>query len=569
MHTPILPLQHEHRLLAVILLSLHASVWLHTTEWWGLLALGIHFFLLLFWQALHATKQSTQTKTITLLGLLLLTAICLVFYQLWLLVLWQCTLLVILAGRYFRQNSDKVASLIAIIFILLQLFLLELPELLAVTHNHDWMTFLPYLFITLLPISLLSFSASPEGGQRQTGTFLTGLLLVLVVLLIALGTVFLMQNSQLSYHVALFRVTLLSLLSLLLLSAVWALFNDVESLLSLWIKEPEHTENAFEQWLANLAQPSSYKALTPQQFLELGLQHLQETPWVCGIGWKASYAHGALGDEGKYKADYTVQSLEVTVYANRHIRSNAHAHMKLLVQILEYFHQAKRREEMLAQQAHLQAIHETGAKLTHDIKNLLQSLYAITSAIESAKPEHFGETQRLLQGQLPHLSQRLKRTLDKLKKPTAEIYSETPLRVWWENLNARYRKRHIQFSMSLMWNANIPEELFDNVVENILENALNKRKREPSLQIQVSIESSEQQILLTICDDGSAIPADIAQQLLNNPVPSLDGFGIGLYQAAKQVEQCAYVLRISHNEVGRVCFELSTLERNSASVNND
>jgi len=231
----------------------------------------------------------------------------------------------------------------------------------------------------------------------------------------------------------------------------------------------------------------------------------------------------------------------------------------LLVQFLEQFHQSKRREETFVQQAHLRAIYETGAKLTHDIKNILQSLYALTSAVETAKPEEFGITQRITQNQLSHLTQRLKRTLDKLGQPSESGYSDTPVRVWWDNLRARHHSRDIHFSASIMWNTNIPEDLFDNVIENLLANALNKRQREFGLSIQVALETSENQVSLSVCDDGSAIADDLEKELLSQPVPSHDGFGIGLYQAAKQSIHSGYRLRVSHNEPGMVCFELASV----------
>ena len=56
-----------------------------------------------------------------------------------------------------------------------------------------------------------------------------------------------------------------------------------------------------------------------------------------------------------------------------------HWHLHLLGQLLGEFYVAKLREEKLRQASYLQAVHETGARMTHDIKNLLQSLNVLTS----------------------------------------------------------------------------------------------------------------------------------------------------------------------------------------------
>ena len=55
-------------------------------------------------------------------------------------------------------------------------------------------------------------------------------------------------------------------------------------------------------------------------------------------------------------------------------------HLRLLAQLLGEFYLAKRREAKLRETSYLQAVHETGARTTHDIKNLLQSLNVLCSA---------------------------------------------------------------------------------------------------------------------------------------------------------------------------------------------
>jgi len=106
----------------------------------------------------------------------------------------------------------------------------------------------------------------------------------------------------------------------------------------------------------------------------------------------------------------------------------------------------------------------------------------------------------------------------------------------------------------------IPEDLFDNVSENLLQNALMKRKREPDLQIKVVLHIDKRRLHLTVCDDGTSIPEEIANLLLTQPVQSRDGFGIGLYQAVKQLAHTGYVLNIIENVEGQVCFELASTE---------
>jgi len=62
---------------------------------------------------------------------------------------------------------------------------------------------------------------------------------------------------------------------------------------------------------------------------------------------------------------------------------------------------------------------------------------------------------------------------------------------------------------------------------------------------------------LRVSDSGRAVPADMAGELLRAPVRSAAGLGIGLYQAARHAEESGYVLKLSENRDGAVCFSLA------------
>jgi signal transduction histidine kinase len=554
--------RHEHRLLGLVLISLAlVSHW----NWPEPLPQGIlllHFVLFLLWQPLWGVREPLSLKHMLLA--LVLVAMYLVFLNTFLgtllIVLWKLLLLSLLSGREFTVGRERALNWLAMAFLLLSIFLLDFNYYFVLELFPAAWDKIVLAGVLLMPALLVLFDATPDSPeQRVYLDFYHGLVFALFVLIVALATLTLLLHTGLSYPLAIAWAVLGATLFLGLTSWLWVAFADFDDISQLWSRRLLNIGSSFEQWLASLSQPGTYKDLTPEQFLRTGLDQLVTVPWITGIAWDSPYGQGSLGEPEKHQATIIAQSLEVTVYARQRISGTHHAHVKLLIQLLEHFHQAKRREETFAQQAHLQAIHETGAKLTHDIKNLLQSLHAITSAIETVQPESFGNTQRMLQGQLPHLTQRLKRTLDKLKQPEHVSYTQVPVRDWWENLRARYRKRDIDFSMSIMWNTTVPEDLFDNVIENLLENALNKRQREPDLRVQVVLSTSENQISVTVCDDGSKIPTEVEKALLSQPVPSRDGFGIGLFQAAKQTIHSGYRLDIAHNKTGQVCFELANV----------
>ena len=102
-----------------------------------------------------------------------------------------------------------------------------------------------------------------------------------------------------------------------------------------------------------------------------------------------------------------------------------HWHLHLLGQLLGEFYLAKLREEELRQASYLQAVHETGARMTHDIKNLLQSLNVLVAAAARDEGRDSPELRALMRRQLPAMSQRLAETLDKLQRPREAGAGET------------------------------------------------------------------------------------------------------------------------------------------------
>jgi sensor histidine kinase regulating citrate/malate metabolism len=104
--------------------------------------------------------------------------------------------------------------------------------------------------------------------------------------------------------------------------------------------------------------------------------------------------------------------------------------------------------------------------------------------------------------------------------------------------------------------AMLPRELFDSAADNLIQNAINKRKQQESFAIAVSFSCGDRAVL-EVCDAGKAIASETARELLRGPVPSDSGLGIGLYQVARQAESLGFILALAHNADSRVSFVLS------------
>jgi len=279
-------------------------------------------------------------------------------------------------------------------------------------------------------------------------------------------------------------------------------------------------------------------------------------PWVSGGTWRTSVYSGEFGEPSKNTVEYADRELQLRVYSRFNLSPALVWHFHLLGQLLGEFYTAKLREQKLQQQSYVQAVHETGARMTHDVKNLLQSLNVLCSAAEQETGSS-NELQALMRRQLPVITQRLQQTLDKLRRPASDNGSEVQALDWWRGLQRSYAVQKIEFSEGEIGEqAMLPRELFDSAADNLLQNALAKRRQQGDFAIRVSFACSDG-ARLEVCDAGHAVAAQTANELLRGPVPSEGGFGIGLYQVARHAETCGYTLVLAQNVEGKVSFVLS------------
>jgi signal transduction histidine kinase len=315
-------------------------------------------------------------------------------------------------------------------------------------------------------------------------------------------------------------------------------------------------------WLRRLAEIAQ-KEPSPDKFLDSTMNEVAHLPWVVGGEWQAPDGTGRFGRKSEHAGDFSSQSLKLTIYSAYGLGPSITLHMRLLAQLLAEFYESKRREETLRLNAYMQAVHETGARVTHDVKNLLQSLYTLASAGQDHVSGSSAAYTRMLKRQLPELTRRLQLTLDRMRSPTLpEATLQIPAARWWEDLKLRYEGRQITFASEPDESTIVPVNLFDTVADNCIENARRKRLGEPEITIEVALQTRPR-LVLNICDGGSPIAEDRLAGLFHQPVQEADGMGIGLYQAYGQAGRAGYRLCLSSNEPGRVCFTLEE-DRKSA-----
>ncbi len=551
-------LQRREKLLAVMLLLLHGAVLSDLQGPWARALLLTHLGLFLLWQPLWGYERRLGTPALVFVGAA--SALVLFWLNWWLVAAWFAFLVSLIGARGFAgpSRASRLFGLAVLAYLMLTLLLWVVPKLFIAGTTPF---FADELVRYAAPVGLLLLLALPVGRPPEAGRepvdFLYGLLLFLVVILVVLGSFAFMTLSQVAYVEALIRTLLVVGFLLSLLGLLWNPAHGLSLLQPVLFRYLLNVGTPFEQWLAQIAEAAE-RETDPAGFLHTAAERLATLPWVASVAWDSPDGQGRVGEEASSVWTFSAGPLTLQVSSRFTVGPALVLHLKLLTEIVARFYEGKRREQALAQMARMQAIHETGARLTHDIKNLLQSLYALASASQQAgDAEGF---QRLMRRQLPDLARRLELTLSKLKDPFAQRDAEDPpvaARAWWEALESRYEPRGVRFRASLAADARIPGALFDSVAENLLENALKKRQRSPGLEIDVELATANGGAVLRVTDTGEPVPARVAGALFEKPVASETGLGVGLYQVSREAARRGYALRLKENQPGRVCFELA------------
>ena len=538
-----------------MLLALHAALLSPPGEVFQRLWLLVHFGLFLLWQPLFATERELEIFSVVML--LVITAAMLYFLAGWMIVMWLLLLLGILGGRVFTIQAARRSRfyLVAFAYVLAVMLLWAVPAL--ILGAQDVPDTIARFVRSVLPLILVALVVLPfpqEDDAGQVFDFFYAVLVFQLCVVLVLGSIVLMRFTDDDYvNSVLLTVTGFGL-ALFVFAVLWNPMRGFGGLRTYFSSYLMSVGMPFELWMRRIAELAETEP-EPRRFLEEALREIAAFPWMRGGYWKSPDGEGRFGSESEHTTRFAYHGLEVVFHTEIRLSPALFLHMRLLAQVVGEFYEGKRRESALRHHAYLQAVHETGARLTHDVKNLLQSLFAITSmAPKEAADGYTG----LLQRQLPQLTKRLQSTLEKLRSPEIAT-SELPVRAraWWAEVERRLAGDAIALEAAITADGNIPATVFESFVENALDNARTKALREPGLAIRMRFAFQPEHVELSVCDTGSAVPEATAQRLFREPIERSSGLGIGLYHVARLASQAGYRLELGANRDGDVRFTLS------------
>lgn len=544
--------RREHWILAMMLLALHGTVVAGAGSGVAASLMTTHLGLFFLWQPIWRRDESLAWGTASLV--VLFTALCAFALDWLLLFAWVVVLIGIVAGRSLDTRKERYAYMLTLAVLIAELLIGIVPPSFAIITLNPSVASAFKGVLTVAPLCLLLLPPVNAPRAAFPLEFFRGIIVALITALLALGSVVLSYQRGLDYPAALFFALLAVAAFLLFLAWLFAP-DSSRGVGSLWERSVLNIGTPFESWISRLAALAARES-TVAALNEAALDELCAMPWVAGLATADGTLRGRATDHYVQLASGPV---EVTLYAERPIGPALRHHARLLIEILGQFCVAKRREVEQAHQAQLKAIYETGARVTHDIKNLLQSLKIMAAPVPPGDAQREEEQLQRLRRQLPQVVQRLQVALDKLQQPATPPAAERTLVAWWQQLCARCEGQDITLSAELgQPDQPVPDECLDSVVENLLDNARQKRLTEPGIAVSVSVRNDDDGLVIEVCDSGRAMPATLQATLFTQAVSSSNGLGIGLYQAGQLARRSGLSLALVDNTDGAVRFRLAS-----------
>jgi len=549
----IIKTRQEELILLLMLETFHFATWYEIGNYLSQSLLLIHFGMFLIWQPLlKEDHQITWGKSLLFISFTLIF----VYWVNWILItLWLVLLVGFAGGRVTTRRRERNVYMFVMTILIFELLISVIPQMFDLMLNKSvYKVF--QIGLPVIPLILLITTNTLSKKSNESVDILLATVISFMAVILALGSLVLMYHNDTDYIISLIE-TLIAV-GILLISISWLLspHSGFSGLSQLWTTSLLNIGTPFEQWLAKLSEQRQLQQ-SPADFLDTAMRELVSLPWIAGATWTGGSTHGIYGELTRHEIHLNISDQPITLFTHVATAGAMSLHCNLLVQLIDTFYTAKKQERELAQQTHLHAIYETGARVTHDIKNLLQSLRTMTTLLETTSDETREKSLLLLQKQLPNITQRLQLALNKLQAPEKESTNNILATTWWKELSTHRDDSQIKFQSIINRDIQIPEELFNSVIENLLENAIQKKQVDPDIVITVNLIIESNLIVLTVTDTGHAVVENIAKSILKEHIVSDSGHGIGLYQAARQAESLGYTLQLIENREGNVCFRLS------------
>lgn len=560
-----LPLMISRRwIFLAFLVALHLVFLQEPASSLGRLLFLVHVGIGLLWQPfVQPRRQIGFVGTVVVI----FSATLFAYFLNWGLLLgWTMLLIGVAGGKVFLfpGRAERVFHLLALGYLTTVTLALVLPRSLANLNLAE--PLLENIALYAAPASLAIMVMLPAESGRMEGRteivdYIYGVLVFLLLAVIVLGSLSFALVFKAQYSEALLVTLAFVSGILMLLGFIWNPRAGFGGLSSAVAQHVMSLGLPIEGWLEFLSALSREEE-DPERFLERACAELpQRLPGVVGVRWSGLVSEGVFGDQQGHRVVFSRERPSFELVTRISPGPALLWDYDLALRLLGEQYLGKRHAQELKRLSYVEAIHETGARLTHDVKNLLQSLETLCVAAQREAVVPSPRFSALLRRQLPEIAARLRQTLVKLSMPGQQVIQADPEpgAEWLKALESRYALPWIRFSATGDAAATVVRYpgMFSSIAENLLQNIMDKRPGSPGVQGRVSLESETAGTVLEVADTGTRIPAAVAERLLRQHVPSENGLGIGLYQSARLAEEHGYRLALVENRDGCVRFRLA------------
>ena len=547
-------LQFEHQILATLLLILHSLIWIIDHTYLHASLTFVMYGLFLLWQPL--LNKDKDIHVLSALAPLVLLGLFNHVYQNEALIFFSLLVSGMIGSRLFSTSTTRPFDLLALSILILEMSIGIVPKTFQQIRLPS--EFESYIqIIVLIFILLFFFAPLPDRVHRTRSQIdlMHGILTTTLIFIVLLGGIVINTLYGVDYTDGLLLTVFIVSTLAIGISWFWNPEVGYSGLGVLWNRYAMTIGGPFEVWINTLTTLIEEPYLTANDFLQAACDRLVENEWLNSIQWQFKTISISSGEKkGPAITHNLSEKLNVTIYFKSNPGQALRQHTILLIRMAYQFYLAKVNQEKMRAEEHFETIHHTGARLTHDMKNILQSIKASLDIV-NLHPKHDQPLpQKLLQQNLNQISSRLESTLAKLKSPelTTTIKYQT-VTEWITSFKQEHALPKIIYQIEISKDHAIPPDLFDSVVNNLLSNALNK---EDVTEVVVDLISNGEMVIVTICDNGGNIQPELEIQLFNKPVSSGQGMGIGLYQSAFMARAFNFELELVNNRNGKVCFSL-------------
>lgn len=547
-------LKFEQPIFGLILLTFHSLIWIiePTIIHFSVCIILLGIFLL--WQPIWNKNQSAQQIKILLPSFLFL--IMCYFYPFEALILFGILILGVFGSRILDKNTSRGFDLLAISIVIIEISIGIIPQAFSsISIPSSFASTIESLL--LIPITAFFFSTkiAKHNTEQKNIDILHGLLSSSLVSLVLLGGIVINLLYSVDYIEGLLLTLFFVVIITLGVSWFWNPSVGFSGLGVLWNRYSMSIGSPFETWINTLTTLIEEDYLTPQEYLQSACDNLTENEWLDGLEWITNKHQISSGKHSEFKTTHSLNAnCMVQLYFQADPGTALKQHTQLLIRMANQFYIAKKNQEKVRTQEHFETIHHTGARLTHDIKNILQSIKTSLSIIHLEPDIENNKPFKLLDQNLTQISNRLENTLSKLKTPKLNTQLQfISLNKWLYKFGNEINNSKVKINSKLSFNPSVPTELLDSVLNNLVSNALRKHD---VTQVDIQVNADEELLFISVCDNGEVVNEATLKNLFRKPVSSGQGMGIGLYQSAIMANAFGFELDLINNEVGAVCFSL-------------